>query len=159
MLGQNPYAEEALKLASIARNQQGMTRTSAPIGPERTLSSGMTDKVEINEQPERNFGYTEESIKANTMSAIPQAQANAIRGMRKQQNDISQQEYKAQELVNRRKAEVLYANDGGAATMKLTQLANDPAQGREFMRRIGESKMMAQANNPHNKFQSTSFYG
>ena len=159
MLGQNPYAEEALQLASIARNQGSMTRTSAPIGPERLLSTGMTDKVEINEQPERNAGYTEESIKSNTMSAVPQAQANSIRGMRKQQTDISQQEYEAQELVNRRKAEVLYANDGGAAVMKMNALANDPVQGKEFMRRIGESKMMAQGNNPHNKFQSTSFYG
>ena len=159
MLGQNPYAEEALKLASIARNQSGMTRTSAPIGPERALSNGLTEKVEINEQPERNTVYTEESIKANTMSAIPQAQANAVRGMRKQQTDISQKEYEAQELLNRRKAEVLYANDGGAATMKLSVLANDPVQGREFMRRIGESKMMAQGNNPQNKFESTNFYG
>lgn len=159
MLGQNPYAEEALKLASMARNQGGMTRTSAPIGPERLLSTGMTDKVEINEQPERNAGYTMESVKANTGSAIPQAQANAIRGMRKQQTDISQQEYDAQMLLNTRKAEVLYANDGGAATMKLSQLANDAAQGQEFMRRIGESKMMAQGNNPQNKFQSTNFYG
>ena len=80
-----------------------MTRTSAPIGPERLLSTGMTDKVEVNEQPERNAGYTEESIKSNTMSAVPQAQANSIRGMRKQQTDISKQEYEAQELVNRRK--------------------------------------------------------
>ena len=159
MLGQNPYAEEALKLASIARNQGGMTRTSAPIGSERQLSSGLTDKVEFNEQPERNNGYTQESIKANTMSAVPQAQANAIRGMRKQQVDISQQEYEAQELLNRRKAEVLYANDGGAAVMKMGELAADPPQMQELMRRVGESQMMAKGNNPHNKFQSTSFYG
>ena len=159
MLGQNPYAEEALKLASIARNQGGMTRTSAPIGSERQLSSGLTDKVEFNEQPERNNGYTQESIKANTMSAVPQAQANAIRGMRKQQVDISQEEYKAQELLNRRKAEVLYANDGGAAVMMMGELAADPPRMQELMRRVGESQMMAKGNNPHNKFQSTSFYG
>ena len=61
--------------------------------------------------------------------------------------------------MNRRKAEVLYANDGGAAVMKMNALANDPVQGKEFMRRIAESKMMSQGNNPHNKFQSTSFYG
>lgn len=159
MLGQNPYAEEALKLSSMARNQQGMTRTSAPIGAERHLSSGMTDKVEINEQPERNSGYTQENIKMNTLSAIPQAQANSIRGIRKQEVDISQEEYKAQELLNRRKAEILYANDGGAAVMRMGALAADPAQMQQMMRRVQESDMMAKGNNPHNKFQSTNFAG
>ena len=58
MLGQNPYAEEALAAASMARNQGGMLRTSAPVGPERLLSTGMADKVEINEQPEKNANYS-----------------------------------------------------------------------------------------------------
>ena len=158
MLGQNPYAEEALALASAARNQGGMLRTSAPIGNERMLSSGMTDKVEINDQPEKNNMMTVQNIKQNTMSAIPQAQANAVRGLRKGQVDESQAEYKAQELANSRMSEILYANDGGAAIMQLNELAADPAQMKLFMQRIGESKQMAQGNNPHNKFQSTSFY-
>ena len=158
MLGQNPYAEEALKLSSMSRNQGGMTRTSAPIGSERVLSGGLTDKVEFNEQPEKNQGYTEQGIKVNTMSAVPQAQANSIRGLRKQQTDISQQEFEAQQLLARRKAEVLYANDGGAATMAMGELAADPPAMQEFNRRIGESQMMAQANNPQ-RYQSTSFYG
>ena len=158
MLGQNPYAEEALKLSSMSRNQGGMTRTSAPIGSERMLSGGLTDKVEFNEQPEKNQRYTEQGIKSNTMSAVPQAQANSIRGLRKQQTDISQQEYEAQELLNRRKAEILYANDGGAAVMAMNELGANPPALKEFNRRIGESQAMAQANNPH-KYQSTSFYG
>ena len=159
MLGQNPYAEEALAAASMARNQGGMLRTSAPIGNERMLSQGTTDKVELNSQPEKNNMMMQQNVKQNVMSAIPQAQANAVRGMRKDQVDMSQAEYKAQELASTRMAEVLYANDGGAAVMRLNQLAADPGQMKLFMQRIGESKQMSQGNNPHTKFQSTSFYG
>ena len=158
-LGQNPYAEEALAAASIARNQGGMLRTSAPIGNERMLSTGMTDKVEINEQPEKNANYSSQNIKQNMLSAIPQAQANAIQGQRKNNADLSQAEYKAQHMLTERMAQTLYANDGGAAVMQLNSLAADPVQMKEFMRRIGESKQMAMGNNPHTKFQSTSFYG
>ena len=159
MLGQNPYAEEALAAASMARNQAGMLRTSAPVGPERLLSTGMTDKVEINEQPEKNANYSSQNVKQNMMSAIPQAQANAIQGQRKDTADLSQAEYKAQQFASTRMAETLYANDGGAAVMRLNELASDPAQMKLFMQRIGESKQMTQGNNPHTKFQSTSFYG
>ena len=158
-LGQNPYAEEALAAASIARNQGGMLRTSAPIGNERMLSTGMSDKVEINEQPEKNANYSSQNVKQNMMSAIPQAQASAIQGQRKNNADLSQAEYKAQHMLTERMAQTLYANDGGAAVMQLNSLAADPVQMKEFMRRIGESKQMAQGNNPHTKFQSTAFYG
>lgn len=158
--GLNPYSEEALALASEARGNAGMLSTSAPIGPERILSSGMTDKVEINDQPEKNFQYTLQNQKQNIISAVPQAQANAVRGVRKGSTDMSQQEYKAQELANQRMAEVLYANDGGSALMQINELAADPGQMRLFMQRIGESKLMAAGNNPQaGNFQSTQFYG
>ena len=156
MLGQNPYAEEALAAASMARNQGGMLRTSAPIGNEQMLSSGPMDKLG-NPQPYNNSGYTKQGMEQNMRSAIPQAQANAVRGMRKNQTDMSQAEYKAEQLRATRTAEVLYANDGGAAVMKLNALQSDPASHAEFMRRIGESKLMAQGNNPQLAFQSTNF--
>ena len=46
--GYHPAAEETLALASEARGQAGMLRTSAPIGNERMLSDGAADKVEVN---------------------------------------------------------------------------------------------------------------
>ena len=157
--GYHPAAEESLGLSSEARNQAGMLLTSSPIGNERMLSSGMADKVEMNAQPYTNQNYTLQNQKQNITSAIPQAQANAIGGVRKTNADMSQAEYKAQSLANERMAEVLYANDGGAALMKINGLAADPAQMRNFMQRIGESKLMAQGNNPQSGFQSTNFYG
>ena len=158
--GRGPYAEEALGMSSVARGQGGMLRTSAPVGPERMNSSGMTDKVEINDQPEKNNQYNLQGQKQNILSAIPQAQSNAIRGVRKGVTDQSQAEYKAQAFANERMAEVLYANDGGAALMRINELNADPASMKLFMQRIGESKLMAAGNNPQaGNFQSTSFYG
>ena len=157
--GYHPAAEELLALSSEVRNQAGMLRTSAPIGTERALSSGPTDKPEINDQPYNNTQHTLQNQKQNMLSAIPQAESNAVRGVRKQVTDMSQSEYKAQSLANERMAEVLYANDGGAALMKINELAADPAQMKTFMQRIGESKLMASGNNPQTGFQSTTFAG
>lgn len=159
-IGANPYAEEALALSSAARGQQGMLRTSAPIGPERIQSSGPTDKVEINDQPYNNSQHTLQGQKQNVLSAIPQAQSNAVRGVRKQQTDMSQQEYAAQEFATQRMMETLYANEGGAALMQLAEATADPAAAKNFMQRIGEAKLMSTANNPQaGNFQSTAFYG
>ena len=157
--GYHPAAEETLAMASEARGQAGMLRTSAPIGNERMLSEGAADKVEVNTQPYNNQTHTVQNQKQNILSSVPQAQANAIGGVRKGNADMSQAEYKAQEMANSRMAEVLYANDGGAALMKINELAADPAQMKMFMQRIGESKMMAQGNNPQSGFQSTNFAG
>ena len=73
------------------------------------------------------------------LTAIPGAQANAIQGVRKSNADLSQQEYEAQQMLTTRKAEVLYANDGGAAIMQLNQIASDPASARNFMGLIADS--------------------
>jgi len=152
-------AEGMLGKASIARNQGSMLRTSAPMGPERLLSQGMTDKVEFNEQPEKNQMYTSQNVKQNILSALPGAQANAIQGVRKDASDVAQQEYEAHKLLEQRKAEVLYANDGGSAVMKLAAIGSDPAAARNFMGLVSDAKMQSTGNNPHTKFTSTKFMG
>ena len=147
-LGMNPYAEEALGLSSAARGQEGMLRTSAPIGPERIQSGGAADKVEVNTQPYNNNLHTLQGTKQNVLSAVPQAEANAVRGVRKGVTEQSQQEYKAQAFANERMAEVLMANDGGSALMRISEISADPAAAKNFMQRIGEGKLMAAGNNP-----------
>ena len=159
MLGSNPYAEEALSLASMARGNQGMLRTSAPVGNERMLSEVATDKVEINDQSDKNLQYLGQNQKQNVLSAIPQAEANAIRGVRKSAVDMSQAEYKAQEGLTRTVSEILYANQGGSALMRLAEESADPAQARNRMQRLNESNIQAMGNNPQTKFTPTRFYG
>ena len=156
MLGQNPYAEEALALSSTARNLGGMVSPTPP-GPEAMLSGGLSDKPSANPQHYNNSNYNAQNMQQNMMTAGFQAAANATRGMRKTQTDKSQQENKAQQLLATRKAEVLYANDGGAAVMKLNALMADPPAQQEFMQRITETKLMAQGNNPQLPYQSTNF--
>lgn len=157
--GTNPYAQEALGLASAARGQEGMLSTSAPVGPERMNSTGMADKVEVNEQPEKNIQYTLQGQKQNIISAVPQAQSNALRGLGKNQTDQSQAEYEAQEMLNQRMTEVLYANDGGSALMRIAEETSDPSSARNFMQRVGEGKLMAEGNNPQaGNFRSTATY-
>ena len=158
MLGTNPYAEEALPLASVARGNEGMLRTSAPVGNERMLSDGATDKVEMNDQPEKNFQYKVQSEQQNAASMMPQAQAQAIRGMRKSTVDMSQSEYEAQEMLQTRLAEVLYANDGGSALMRMTELGSSPAQERNTAQGMYEAGLAASGNNPQLGFKSTRFY-
>ena len=148
-------AEGMLHKASIARNQGQMTRTSAPEGPERMLSGGLTDKVEINEQPEKNTMYNSQNVKQNLLSAIPGAQANAIQGVNKDSADMSQAEYKANLLNDTRKAEIIYANQGGRALMELATIGNDEATARNFMGLVQAGQLQAAANNPHTKFRST----
>ena len=158
MLGTNPYAEEALSLASMARGNEGMLRTSAPIGNERMLSEGATDKVEINDQPEKNFQYKSQSELQNAASMMPQQQAQAIRSMRKNTVDMSQSEYEAQEMLQTRLAEVLYANEGGAALMRMTEAGASPAQQRNTAQGMYETGLAASGNNPQIGFKSTRFY-
>ena len=62
--GFHPASEETLAMSSEARNQAGMLTTSAPIGTERMLSSGPTDKVEVNDQPYNNTQHTLQNPKA-----------------------------------------------------------------------------------------------
>ena len=69
--GNNPYAEEALRLAEIGRGQQGMARTTAPVGPNLQDSGGMS-KPSVNAQP-----FNERLLMQNmseNAKTVPQAQ-------------------------------------------------------------------------------------
>ena len=156
--GMHPAAEETLALSNVQRGMPGMSRTSAPVGPERILSEGMADKVEMNTQPYNNARLSTQNQKQNIITAVPQAQANAIRGVRNPGPD-EQAKHMAQEKLNRTVSEVLYANDGGAALMKMNALNADPPAMRNFIQRIAEAKTQSAGNNPHTQFESTNFYG
>lgn len=147
-MGMGPYAEEALAGHTIARGDQGMFRTSAPIGPERINSSGPTDKPEVNAQPVNNMMHKQQEMTQNISTAMTQGVSNAVRGERKNQIDESQAQFKAQEQANKYMAEILYANDGGSALMRLNSMAQDPATIKNFMQRVGEAQLMSSANNP-----------
>ena len=151
-LGTNPYAEEALRLAERGRNQEGMGRTAAPVGPNLQDSGGMS-KPNVNTQPYNNDRLMEQNMGQNMSSSVPAQQANAVGQLRKQAVEMSGAEYKANEFKNSRIAEMLYANDGGNATfqMGLPEVAN------KIQQHVAEQKLMANGVNPQIPFTSNRF--
>jgi hypothetical protein len=100
-------AEESLRMSDAMRGQPGMDRTSAPMGP-NMFDGGPASKVQANTQPYNNARMTEQSIGQNTMSAVPQAGAEAIQQTRKGQLVQNNAEYKAQQMLDQRKEEISY---------------------------------------------------
>ena len=150
--GQNPYAEEALRLAEIGRGQEGMSRTAAPVGPNLTDGGGMS-KPNVNTQPYNNQRLMEQNMSQNISSAVPAQQANALGQVRKGVAEQSDAEYKANEFKNERVAQMLYANDGGNATFQMG--IPEVAQARK--QHVAEQKLMAYGINPQVPYTSNKF--
>jgi hypothetical protein len=150
--GQNPYAEEALRLAEIGRGQEGMSRTAAPVGPNLTDGGGMS-KPNVNTQPFNNSRLMEQNMSQNISSAVPAQQANALGQVRKGVAEQSDAEYKANEFKNERVAQMLYANDGGGATFQMG--IPEVAQARK--QHVAEQKLMAYGINPQVPYTSNRF--
>jgi len=150
--GQGPYAEEALRLAEIGRGQEGMSRTAAPVGPNLADGGGMS-KPNVNTQPYNNTRLMEQNMSENMRAAVPGQQANALGQVRKGVAEQSDAEYKANEFKNERVAEMLYANDGGNATfrMSIPEVANQVQQ------HVAEQKLMAYGINPQVPYTSNRF--
>ena len=150
--GQGPYAEEALRLAEIGRGQEGMSRTAAPIGPNLADSGGMS-KPNVNTQPYNNTRLMEQNMSENMRSAVPAQQANALGQVRKSVAEQSDSEYKANEFKNERVAQMLYANDGGNATMAMSM----PEVAQATQQHVAEQKLMAYGINPQVPYTSNRF--
>ena len=150
--GQNPYAEEALRLAEMGRGQQGMARTAAPVGPNLTDGGGMS-KPNVNTQPFNNSRLMEQNMQQNISSAVPAQQANAVGQLRKQNAQMSDAEYKANEMKNERVAQMLYATDGGSATFQM----GVPEVAQKVKQHVAEQKLMAHGINPQQPYTSNRF--
>ena len=150
--GQGPYAEEALRLAEIGRGQEGMSRTAAPVGPNLADGGGMS-KPNVNTQPFNNTRLMEQNMGENMRSAVPGQQASALGQVRKGVAEQSGEEYKANEFKNERVAQMLYANDGGNATFRMSI----PEVAQQTQQHVAEQKLMAYGINPQVPFTSNRF--
>ena len=150
--GTNPYAEEALRVAEIGRGQEGMSRTAAPIGPNLQDSGGMS-KPSVNSQPFNNDRLMQQNMQQNVSTAVPGQQANMLGQVRKGQAEMSDAEYKANEFKNERVAQMLYANDGGNATMRMSI----PEVAQATQQHVAEQKLMAYGVNPQVPYTSNRF--
>lgn len=116
--GGSPFAEEALRMSEVAQGQPGMSRTSAPVGPNLADGGGMS-KPNVNAQPFNNQRLEQQSMVQNVQTAVPGAQANALGQVRKQVAELSGAEKAADDFKTERVSQMLYANDGGTATFGL----------------------------------------
>jgi hypothetical protein len=150
--GQGPYAEEALRLAEIGRGQEGMSRTAAPVGPNLADGGGMS-KPNVNTQPYNNTRLMEQNMGQNISTAVPGQQANALGQVRKSVAEKSGADYIANEQLNEKIAQMMYANDGGNATMAMSipQVAEMSKQ------HVAEQKLMAYGVNPQVPYTSNRF--
>jgi len=98
-------AEETLGMSSAQRGLSGMQRTAAVPGP-NMFDSGASSKVAINNQAFNNSRLQEQNMMQNMASALPQAQADAVMDVRKQQLVMDNAQFKADRFAKQRTAEV-----------------------------------------------------
>ena len=142
----NPAAEETLPMSMINRGQGGMNRTSAPIGPNHN-DSGALSKSEVNAQPSQQQMYKGQEITQNMQSAVPGHQSAQIQGLRKMNADESDRADKAQHFLAERTAEMMYANESGAANMQLNA-AMKGIDGERIKRNVGIGQAMSMNMSP-----------
>jgi len=129
-------AEETLGMSSAQRGLGGMQRTAAVPGP-NMFDSGAASKVAVNNQPYNNSRLQEQNILQNMSSALPQAQADAVMDMRKQQLVVDNAEFTANRFAKQRTAEVAAVLGSPAIQqmgmmndLEMQKLRNDTAVGK-----------------------------
>ena len=132
-------------MSSMQRGLGGMTSPVRP-GP-NAYDQGGASKPSVNTQPYNNQRLAEQNMLQNVGSAAPQAGANAMGQARSQVAQQSDAESKAQQFAATRVAEALYANDAGAATMRIAGVMNSPEKGK-FLNDIAVGKAMAAGMSP-----------
>ena len=100
----SPYKLSQEMLAGTS--PQGMERTSAPKGP-NMYDGGPASKVGLNTQPYNNQRLADQNMQQNMGAALPQAQADAVMGVRKQELIANNAEQKAIAFAEDRKATML----------------------------------------------------
>ena len=137
-------AEESLGASSAMRGLGGMERTAAPKGP-NMFDGGPASKVQVNTQPFNNSRLMQQNVQQNTSAAIPQAASEAVQQGRKMQLVNDNQEYKANQLLDQRKSEILSVMNA-PATLAMGNMS--PPQMEQFRSDIATSKAMAMGVNP-----------
>ena len=137
-------AEESLRMSDAARGISGMDRTSAPMGP-NMFDGGPASKVTENTQPYNNARMQTQSIEQNTTTGMLQANANAVQQTRKQNLVQDNADYKANQLLETRKGEILSVMNA-PATLAMGNMS--PPQAEKFRSDIATGKAMAMGLNP-----------
>jgi hypothetical protein len=137
-------AEHTLHQSNAMRGLQGMDRTSAPMGP-NAFDQGGSSKPSVNTQPFNNERLAAQNMMVRQSDALSQAQSAGLQGQRKEQLVAANQEYKAAEFANERKAEVMEVL-GSPATQYMSQMGD--VEGQALRNNIATGRAMAIGANP-----------
>ncbi len=137
-------AEESLSASSAMQGLGGMERTAAPKGP-NMFDGGPASKVGENTQPFNNSRMMQQNVLQNTSAAAPQAQANAVQQSRKMNLVEDNAAYKANQMLEGRKSEILSVMNA-PATLAMGNMS--PPQMEQFRSDIATGKAMAMGVNP-----------
>ena len=132
-------------MSSMQRGLGGMTSPVRP-GP-NAYDQGGASKPAVNTQPFNNNRLAEQNRLQNVGSAAPQAGANAMGQMRSQVAQQSDADFKAQQLAAQYKAEALFANDSGAAMMRMNAAMQSPEKAK-FLHGVAVGKATGAGMSP-----------
>ena len=121
-----------------------MERTAAPKGP-NMFDSGPASKVAANTQPYNNERLLQQNILQNTTAAAGQANADAVNQSRKLQLVQDNADYKANQMLEERKSEILSVI-GAPATLAMGNMS--PPEQAKFRQDIATGKAMSMGVNP-----------
>ena len=121
-----------------------MERTAAPKGP-NMFDSGPASKVAANTQPYNNERLLQQNVLQNTTAAAGQANADAVNQSRKMQLVQDNADYKANQMLEERKSEILSVI-GAPATLAMGNMS--PPEQAKFRQDIATGKAMSMGVNP-----------
>jgi len=155
----NSYPREALGLASAARGNEGMLRTSAPEMYNRE-DSGPMSMSDVNPQSFNNARMELQNIQQNVVSQVPQAEASAIQEVRNNVRRGSQQEFDAVSKMEEYKASVLSQMPNTATNAMADPRTTAAVEKSVLETRRQEPFAIASANPQHSlKYNSNSLPG
>ena len=138
-------SEQMLGQASMGRGLQGMVSPVRP-GP-NAYDQGGASKPSVNTQPFNNERLAMQNAGENAHTASNQAVANAMGQSRAAGAEQTDAQTKAQQLLNSRMSEALFANESGSALMRLNSVMQSPERAK-FENDIATGKLLAAGMNP-----------
>ena len=121
---------------------------TSPVRPgPNAYDQGGASKPSVNTQPFNNERLAMQNAGENARTASNQAVANAMGQSRAAGAEQTDAQTKAQQLLNSRMSEALFANDSGSALMRLNSVMQSPEKAK-FENDIATGKLLAAGMNP-----------
>ena len=140
-----PHATTALGMASEQRGLGGMVPPNQ--GLTNQDDTGAYSKSFVNAQGQRQMELEMQNVRQNTMTAAPQAAANAMGQVRKQTTEMSSAASTEQQFMNAYMSDVLEQQGGGQHLMALNSRMTGPEQD-QFVTNIATSRKQFEGEAP-----------